>query len=231
MWVERGCTTRRRALRSATTTRNVRRPGDTSEVAPQDTQSTASHDAGGSQGHTPLPGGGKPQKPWRPPPRKTQASHNRQMFTAVAIALLVSFGALWIFARIASNHAGSINLGSRVFALGNAEKRAKQAKVSPLFFNDLVRDGRRLPVVLAFIGDPEWAALNAIPPGSTEACVVKWDEATRALIDPCTKTLYGPNGVRDGGPPLTRYLATVDQQGRLVVDLNTSVDNRTAATP
>jgi hypothetical protein len=151
------------------------------------------------------------------------------MFTAVTIALVVSFGALWIFARVASKHADSINLGSRVFSLGNAQSRVKQAKVSPLFFNDLVRDGRPLPLVVAFIADKEWAALNAIPPGSTEKCIVKWDDPTHTLVDPCTKTQYGPNGIRDGGAPLTRYSAVVDRKGRLVVDLNQTIDNSLGA--
>ena len=147
------------------------------------------------------------------------------MFAAVAVALIVSAGALWTFARIASTHAESINLGSRVFSLGNAESRVKQAKISPLFFNDLVTDGRPLPLVVAFIGGKEWAALNPIPPGSTEKCIVKWDDPTKTLIDPCTKTLYGPNGVRDNGTPLTRYSAVVDAKGRLIVDLNKTVSN------
>ncbi len=151
------------------------------------------------------------------------------MFTAVAIALVVSASALWTFARIASNHAESINLGSRVFSLGNAESRVKQAKISPLFFNDLVSDGRPLPLVVAFIGDKEWAALNPIPPGSTEKCIVKWDDPTKTLIDPCTKVLYGPNGVRDGGEPLTRYSAVVDARGRLIVDLNKTISNELGA--
>lgn len=146
------------------------------------------------------------------------------MFTAVAVALFVSFGALWVFARIASKHAESINLGSRKFSLGNAENRIKQAKIAPLFFNDLVRDGRPLPVIVSYIADTEWAALNAIPPGSTEKCAVRWDDPSRTLVDPCTKTQYGPNGVRDGGEALTRYSAVVDGKGRLVLDLNTIVD-------
>ena len=146
------------------------------------------------------------------------------MFTAVAIALVVSAGALWVFAKIASGNAESVNLGSRVFSVGNAESRAKQAAVAPLFFNDLVRDERPLPVVLSFIAGKEWAALKAIPPGSTETCVVKWDEPTRTLIDPCTKTKYGPNGVRDGGPPLERYSTVVDAKGRLIIDLNKPFD-------
>ena len=153
------------------------------------------------------------------------------MFTAVAIALVVGAGALWTFARIASNHAESINLGSRVFSLGNAESRVKQAAISPLFFNDLVADGRPLPLVVAFIGDKEWAAINPIPPGSTGKCTVKWDDPTRTLIDPCTKVLYGPNGVRDGGKPLTRYSAVVDRKGRLIVDLNIIIANDLGAGP
>jgi hypothetical protein len=230
-------------------------PGDTSEVAPQDNQPTASHENESGEGHTnqwngsqpnqpapartdpsrrPVSPAGrtaKPPQPWRPPSRKTQAAHNRQLFVAVGVALVVSTGALWVFARIASKHAEAINLGSRVFSLGNAESRIKQAKVAPLFFNDLVRDERGLPVVLAYIRDKEWAALNAIPPGSTEDCIVKWDEENRALIDPCTKKLYGPNGVGDKAvKPLTRYSTVVDTKGRLIVNLNKPFDPATLTT-
>ena len=158
--------------------------------------------------------------PWRPPSRASRSAHNRRLFAAIALAIVVGAGVLVIFARYASRKPENINLGGRTFVIRNATRRAEQAKLGPLFFNDLVRDSRPLPLVLSSLGGIDWAALNAIPPGSGERCAVTWDQGRRVFVDPCTKGIYAPDGQADDGRSLIRYRAAVNAKDQLEIDLN-----------
>lgn len=126
-----------------------------------------------------------------------------------------------MFARFASRKPESINLGGRTFVLRNATRRAEQAALGPLFFNDLVRDNRPLPLILSSLGGTNWAALNAVPPGSPERCAVTWNQERKVFADPCTNGVYAPDGLADDGRSLIRYEASVNAKDQLVVDLNT----------
>ena len=110
-----------------------------------------------------------------------------------------------------------------------AARRAEQAKLGPLFFNDLVRDNRPLPLVLSFLGGTEWAALNAVPPGAAERCAVTWDPDRKVFADPCTSAIFAPDGVADSGGSLTRYSATVNAKDQLEIDLNRTVTSSPAS--
>ena len=176
---------------------------------------------------TPTPsgraaGGDTPDPPWRPPARASRAAHTRQLFVAIAVALAVAGWVLYSFARFTHREPEKVNLGGRTFVLRDAARRAEQAAVGPLFFNDLVRDNRPLPLVLSSLGKNDWAALNAIPAGSPERCAVGWDPARRVFVDPCNEHVFAPDGTSDSGPALTRYAATVNGRDQLVVDLNAS---------
>ena len=165
----------------------------------------------------PTPQGGA----WRPPSRASRSAHNRRLFLAIALALAVGTGVLVVFARYASRKPENINLGGRTFIVRDATRRAEQAKLGPLFFNDLVRDNRPLPLILSSLGGTNWAALNAIPPGSAERCAVTWDQDRKVFVDACTKGIYAPDGLADTGGSLTRYRADVNAKDQLVIDLNT----------
>ena len=157
---------------------------------------------------------------WRPPSRASRSAHNRRLFAAIALAIAVGAGVLVIFARYASRKPENINLGGRTFVIRNATRQAEQAKLGPLFFNDLVRDNRPLPLVLSSLGGTDWAALNAIPPGSGERCAVTWDQGRNVFVDPCTKGIYAPDGLADDGRSLIRYRAVVNTKDQLEIDLN-----------
>jgi hypothetical protein len=165
---------------------------------------------------SPIP---SPTPPWRPPTRASRSAHSRRLFIAIALALLIGTGVLVIFARYASRRPQDINLGGRTFIIRDATRRAEQAKQGPLFFNDLVRDNRPLPLILSSLGEKQWAALNAVPPGAPERCAVTWDQDRKVFLDPCSKHIYAPDGIGDGGA-LTRYEATVNAKDQLVIDLN-----------
>ena len=128
---------------------------------------------------------------------------------------------LVVFARYASRKPENINLGGRTFIVRDATRRAEQAKLGPLFFNDLVRDNRPLPLILSSLGGTDWAALNAVPPGAAERCTVTWDQDRKVFVDPCTNGIYAPDGLADTGAALTRYRADVNSKDQLVIDLNT----------
>ena len=174
--------------------------------------------------------GPAPSAPWRPPSRASRSAHNRRLFIAIALALVVGTGTLFLFARYASRKPENINLGGRTFVIREAARRAEQAKLGPLFFNDLVRDNRPLPLVLSFLGGTEWAALNAVPAGAAERCAVTWDQDRKVFVEPCTNAIFAPDGVADSGASLTRYSATVNAKDQLEIDLNKTVSARAPAT-
>jgi hypothetical protein len=146
------------------------------------------------------------------------------MIVAVAIALAVSAIVLLVFSNVASKRPDKVNLGNRLFVMRQLAKRTAQAEDGPLFFNDLVRDQRPLPLAVILLGEDNWAAMNALPPGQPAKCVVGWDAARKVFVNPCTDDVYAPDGTRDdGGAPLSRYSATADgDSDRLIVDLNVS---------
>lgn len=145
------------------------------------------------------------------------------MIVAVVVALCVSAIVLVLFSRVAAKRPDKVNLGGRLFVMRQLEKRTQRADDGPLFFNDLVRDERPLPLAVIYVADT-WAALNALPKGEPASCAVQWDPARKVFVDPCNQVIYAPDGTRDdGGAPLERYSAKTDTEAdRLIVDLNVS---------
>lgn len=143
------------------------------------------------------------------------------MVVAVGVALCVSAIVLVLFSRVAAKRPERVNLGNRLFVMRQLEKRTQRASDGPLFFNDLVRDDRPLPLAVIYVGE-QWAALNALPKGQPIDCAVRWDGGRKVFVDPCTQGIYAPDGTRDdGGAPLERYSAKADVEAdRLIVDLN-----------
>lgn len=143
------------------------------------------------------------------------------MIVAVVVALCVSAIVLVMFSRVAAKRPERVNLGNRLFVMRQLEKRTQRADDGPLFFNDLVRDDRPLPLAVIYVGQ-QWAALNALPKGQPIECAVRWDPARKVFVNPCTQGIYAPDGTRDdGSAPLERYSAKADvATDRLIVDLN-----------
>ncbi len=144
------------------------------------------------------------------------------MILAVLVALAMSAIVLVIFSNVASKRPEKVNLGNRSFVMRQLERRTQQADVGPLFFNDLVKDDRPLPLALMYLGADRWAALNALPPGQPENCVVQWDQDRKVFVNPCNEEVFAPDGTReDRSVGLERFSAKADKKAdRLVVDLN-----------
>lgn len=144
------------------------------------------------------------------------------MIVAVLVALALSAIVLVVFSNVASKRPEKVNLGGRAFVMRQLERRTQQADVGPLFFNDLVKDSRPLPLALMYLGNDQWAALNALPEGQPENCVVQWDQDRKVFVNPCNEEVFAPDGTReDRSVGLERFSAKADKKAdRLVVDLN-----------
>jgi hypothetical protein len=137
-------------------------------------------------------------------------------------SLVISGFCLFAFARFANKHSDQVSLGDRIFQVGPSKKLAKTADAKgPILFPDLVRDGLSRTLYLAHVSGTDWAALNALPPGSPNQCLVKPDVASRTFVDPCTGEVYGYDGLAGSGRQLERFTTEVSTRGILSVDLNT----------
>ena len=148
--------------------------------------------------------------------------HTRRLIGAVLTSLVISVVALKMFAGYASHHPDQVKLGDTVFSLGKAKPLGvKLAAEGPVFFNDLVReDNLQRPLVLAFLGGTDFAALNAQPPGSAEKCAVRAVRKTKTLVDPCTGDVYAYDGLSRTGKELERFTTEVNRKGVLSINLN-----------
>jgi hypothetical protein len=141
--------------------------------------------------------------------------------------LVISGLALWGFARVAKNSPNAIKLGDSEFTVGSAKNFARSIdQKGPVFFPDLVvDDDAQRPMVLTHIKGDNFAALNALPPGSKdETCVVAFDRVAKVLKDPCTKVVYALDGLSVSGnltePKLVRFVSEVTNGGALTINLN-----------
>jgi hypothetical protein len=107
-------------------------------------------------------------------------------------------------------------LGDTVFDAGDAEALARRADEQPVLLPALV--GFRRDILVSHIGGDEWRAFEANPPGKDRRCQVRWRKATRDFRAPCTGKIYPLDGTG-----LRQYSATVNADGRLIIDLRTAV--------
>ena len=107
-------------------------------------------------------------------------------------------------------------LGDPVYDAGNAKAFARRADVQPVLLPALV--GFERDILVSHIGGDEWRAFEANPAGRGRRCQVRWREGTRDFRAPCTGAVYPLDGTG-----LKQYSATVNQAGRLIIDLRTEV--------
>ena len=107
-------------------------------------------------------------------------------------------------------------LGDPVYDAGNAKAFARRADVQPVLLPALV--GFERDILVSHIGDDEWRAFEANPAGKGRRCQVRWRESTRDFRAPCTGAVFPLDGTG-----LKQYSATVNEAGRLIIDLRTEV--------
>jgi hypothetical protein len=150
----------------------------------------------------------------------------------VVAALAIAFGV----ARLANQGRVDVRLGSDTFADQDAEEAAAEiAERGPILYADTAGGDR--DIVLIHTGDdPEsgWIAVAARPPGVSRECSVQVPSRNPgeplALLDgsgevsgDCDGREFPPDG--EGLPS---YPVTVDEDGKLNVDLNAA--DRTSST-
>jgi hypothetical protein len=151
----------------------------------------------------------------------------------VVAALAIAFGV----ARLASQGKVDVRLGTDTFTQQDAEDAAEKiAEDGPILYPDTAGGDR--DIVLQHLGDDPatgWIALAARPPGVARECTIRVPGRNRdepfMLLDPdgevsgdCDGREFPPDG--EGLP---RYPVTVDEDGKLDVDLNAE-DRATSTT-
>lgn len=134
----------------------------------------------------------------------------------VCVALAATIVAVVV--QVAARSPDRVNLGPRVFAVGQADRLAPRiADDGPLLFKDALNRGREIYVQHQGRDDEEgWLAFEAYAPGVSRepGCVLVWDGARERFRDPCGGATFAADGTG-----LTQYDARVDD-GIVVVDLN-----------
>jgi hypothetical protein len=140
----------------------------------------------------------------------------------VVLAVGIAFG----MAALASRGSVEVRLGSDTFVAGRAEDLAEAVgEDGPIPFADTA-GGERDIVLQHLADDPEegWVAFAARPPEVSRACTVQWDaddevfrllDAEGGVSGECDGTEFPPDGTG-----LPAYPVTVNDDGRLDIDLN-----------
>ena len=140
---------------------------------------------------------------------------------AVLVGLLGVVTAMVIVAAVLAltatdEGAIELRLGDDRFREVDAVRGAERIETdgTPLIFGDLVGSDR--PIYLQHLGsDPNegWVAIEAVI-ADTDSCVAQWEPREEVFVDDCSDARYPPDGTG-----LITYEATVDDDGRVVVDL------------
>lgn len=139
----------------------------------------------------------------------------------VSLAALACAGVLvWFVVNFAAANPEEVNLGDRVFEVGNAERLAERLSEDrePLLFKDpLSRGPGRELYVHHTGGDPEkgWIAVEAYAPGDPHEirCLLRWDRAEQEFVSPCSGRRF-----RADADDLVHHPVEVDD-GTVKVDL------------
>ncbi len=148
------------------------------------------------------------------------------MFTAIGAVLA---GALLfaIVARVASTSSGTTATpsgGKRVaqFDLGRAKDFAPTiARSGPLLFPD--PQGNTRDIFVQHLGGDTWLAFEARVAGAPRQCVLKWEQGARRFVDPCDGRTFTADGAG-----LVSFPTTVNDKGRVIVDLSSPQSPTTA---
>jgi hypothetical protein len=144
--------------------------------------------------------------------------------SGVIVALIAIGMVLWLSSRNDIH----VRLGDDRFQDYDAESGADEiAQRGPILFPDPANRGR--DIYLQHLGDDPaqgWLAFDARPLGEARDCFLVWRPDTRTLVDngECSQAFSFP----EDGAGLPQYPATVNSDGKVVVDLNAA--NRTGAT-
>ena len=153
----------------------------------------------------------------------------RSVLLVGASGVVVAFVLLGIMLWLSSRDDIQVRLGDDRFQDYDAESGADEiAQRGPILFPDPANRGR--DIYLQHLGDDReqgWLAFDARPLGEGRDCFLTWDQGARELVDngECTKRYRFP----EDGEGLPQYPASVNDDGKVVVDLN-AADRGTTTT-
>jgi hypothetical protein len=157
----------------------------------------------------------------------TVARRRTILFTAVG-AVLAGALLVAVVTRVASTNSATTSTdagGRRVaqFDIGRAKDFAPTIERSgPLLFPD--PQGNTRDIFVQHLGD-QWLAFEARVAGASRQCVLKWEQGAKRFVDPCDGRTYPADGAG-----LVSFPTTVNDKGRVIVDLSSPV-TPAAATP
>ena len=135
--------------------------------------------------------------------------------TSVGAVLVVVLFIVLVLVLLSSGDVKG-RLGDPVYDAGNAQAFARRADEQPVLLPALV--GFQRDILVSHLRGNEWRAFEANPPGKDRRCQVVWRERTRDFRAPCNGAVYPLDGTG-----LKQYSATVNEDGRLIIDLRTKV--------
>lgn len=136
------------------------------------------------------------------------------------ISLAAGVGLLLLIVWLAGSGDVQFKLGDDVFEVGDAERFAGiiEEDQQPLLFTSL---SRSRPIYVQHVGDDPsegWSAFDARSPSDPDGCEtgLLWEIGNQVFRDTCMPTDTYPAD----GEGLLQYDASVDVEGKLIVDLN-----------
>ena len=146
------------------------------------------------------------------------AKRRTVLFTAVGAVLAAALLFAIVARAMSTNSSSSTDAGgdrrATRFDVGPAEQRAAAvARDGPLLFPD-PRGGSR-DIRVQHLGDKNWVAFEARASGAPRQCALEWVAGSRHFVDPCDGRIYPADGAG-----LVSFPTTVDDKGRVIVDLS-----------
>jgi len=157
------------------------------------------------------------------PVKQTKARNPRSMVLAVAGIVLgvVLILVVFVVAVPSLSESGKVEvkLGSDTYSPGSAEAKAETiAQDGPILLPDISGRNQR-DIYLQHLGDDPstgWYAFDARRTGQSRSCSLEWRSERQQFEDPCDGAVVSADGAG-----LIAYQVTVDDDGNLVIDLNT----------
>jgi len=149
------------------------------------------------------------------------------VFTAAA-GILVAALLVAIVSRAGGGGGGSPVKGSTsaagTFDVGSARQRAATVDRSgPVLFPD--PQGHSRDIFVQHLGGDAWVAFEARATGSSRQCVLRWEQDAHRFVDPCDGRHYPADGAG-----LVSFPTTVNEKGRVIVDLSRPLPPATTTT-
>ena len=144
------------------------------------------------------------------------AQRRTVLITAIGavIAAALLFAVVTRTSTTTSTPAGNPGERRAQFELGRATDYTRTiARDGPLLFPD--PQGRSRDIYVQHLGGDAWLAFEARVAGAPRNCVVKWEAGPRHFVDPCDGRIFPADGAG-----LVRYPTTVNDDGKVVVDLS-----------